>query len=219
MKRYEGMFLFDNAAVHEWSEMEAEVKRLFERIEAEPLVCVKFDERKLAYEIKRRKRGTYVLTYFDADPQRITALELDARLSEVILRLLVLQTDKLTEERLAELKAHAPDQPLQSISSDGRRGDHGPRGRSEAPSAGRGRAPSKATETVKEKTEAGAEPAEEKAKEKTEAGAEPEPEKATAVTEEPVVAGETESTPQPTPEATPEATPAAEATKDKPVDE
>jgi small subunit ribosomal protein S6 len=125
------MFLFDNAAVHEWSDMEAEVRRLFERIEAEPLVCVKFDERKLAYEIKGRKRGTYVLTYFDAGPQRITDLERDAQLSELILRVLVLRADKLTEERLAELKAHAPEQPLQPMSSEGRRGEAGGRGRSE----------------------------------------------------------------------------------------
>ena len=133
MKRYEGMFLFDNAAVHEWSDMEAEVRRLFERIGAEPLVCVKFDERKLAYEIKGRKRGTYVLTYFDADPERITDLERDAQLSELLLRILVLRADKLTEERLAELKAHAPEQPLQPMSSEGRRGEAGGRGRSESP--------------------------------------------------------------------------------------
>jgi len=74
LKRYEIMFLFDNAVVHEWSEMEAEVKRLYERIGAEPLVTVKYDERKLAYEINGRKRGTYVLSYFDADPDKISAL-------------------------------------------------------------------------------------------------------------------------------------------------
>jgi small subunit ribosomal protein S6 len=121
LKRYEAMFLFDNTAVHEWPDMEAEVRRLFERIGAESQVCLKFDERKLAYEIKGRKRGTYVLTYFDADPRRIADLERDARLSELILRALVLRADKLTEQRLAELKDHAPEQALQPLSSEGRR--------------------------------------------------------------------------------------------------
>jgi small subunit ribosomal protein S6 len=133
LKRYEGMFLFDNTTVHEWPEMEAEVRRLFERIQAEPLVCVKFDERKLAYEIKGCKRGTYVLTYFNADPQSIANLERDARLSELVLRTIVLCADKLSDERLAELQGHPADQPLQPISSDGRRGEGGPRTRSETP--------------------------------------------------------------------------------------
>ena len=58
MKLYEGMFLFDSTAVHQWSEVEAEVRRLCNRIQADLEVCVKYDERKLAYEIKRRKRGS-----------------------------------------------------------------------------------------------------------------------------------------------------------------
>lgn len=126
MKRYEVMFLFDNTAVHEWSEIEAEVRRLFERIEAKPLAIVKYDERKLAYEIKGRKRGIYVLSYFDANPTRITDFERDIRLNELILRALVLHVEKLSEEKLAELQAHRPDQPLSPLVSEGRRGEsHG----------------------------------------------------------------------------------------------
>lgn len=131
MKRYEGMFLFDNTTLHQWAEMEAEIKRLIGRIEAELLVCVKFDERRLAYEINGRKRGTYILTYFDADPLRIGELERDARLSESILRLLVLRPENLTEEKLAELKAHPAEQSLQPHSSDSRRDSGGYRERSD----------------------------------------------------------------------------------------
>ena len=125
MKRYEAMFLFDNAALHQWSDMEAEVRRLCGRIEAQLQVCLKFDERKLAYEIQGRKRGTYVLTYFDASPERITDLERDVQLSEVILRILVLRNDSVSEQRLTELKALPADQPLQPFSGDSRR-DGGP---------------------------------------------------------------------------------------------
>ena len=126
MKRYEVMFLFDSAAIHEWSEIEAEVRRLFARIGAEPLVILKYDERKLAFEIKGRKRGVYVLSYFDAAPLKIGDFERDMRLHELILRALVLRVDKLSEEKLAELKAHRPDQPLSPLTSEGRRGEgHG----------------------------------------------------------------------------------------------
>lgn len=192
MKRYEGMFLFDNTALHEWSDVEAEVRRLFERIHAEPLVCVKFDERKLAYEIKGRKRGTYVLTYFDADPQSITDLERDARLSELILRTMVLRTDKLSEERLAELKTHTPDQPLQPVSSDWRRGEGGPKARYETP---------------------------DKPEVKVEAEARAEAETPTAVATETAPQDETEAIPEPAPEASTEVPPAADASGEHPKDE
>lgn len=121
MRRYEGMFLFDNGVVHEWPAMEEEVRRLCDRIEAKLHVCVKFDERKLAYEIKGRKRGTYVLTYFDAEPEKIVDLERDTRLSDAVLRALFLRNDKVTEERISELQQHPADQPLQA--GDGRRDD------------------------------------------------------------------------------------------------
>jgi small subunit ribosomal protein S6 len=138
LKRYEGMFLFDNTNVHQWSEIEAEVRRLCDRIQANLHVCVKFDERKLAYEIKGRKRGTYVLTYFEAEPNRVADLERDVRLSELILRTLVLRADHITDARLAELQALPPEQPLQPLSGEGRRGEGGPpRERREPWAAGR----------------------------------------------------------------------------------
>jgi ribosomal protein S6 len=117
------MFLFDTTAAREWSTIEDEVRRLCSRIGAELLVCVKFDERKLAYEIARRKRGTYVLAYIDVPRKRIGDLERDIRLSEVILRGLVLRAEGLTEERLAQLRAHPADVPLTPLGGDGRRHD------------------------------------------------------------------------------------------------
>jgi small subunit ribosomal protein S6 len=123
LKRYEAMFLFDTAATRDWAAIEEEVRRLCSRLGAELLVCVKFDERKLAYEITRRKRGTYVLAYLDAPSDRIGDLERDIQLSEVILRGLVLRTDRLTEERLAELRAHPAETPIAPPASDGRRHD------------------------------------------------------------------------------------------------
>jgi ribosomal protein S6 len=123
LKRYEAMFLFDTAAMRDWAGIEEEIRRLCTRLGAELLVCVKFDERKLAYEIARRKRGTYVLAYLDAPSDRIGDLERDIQLSEVILRGLVLRTDRLTEERLAELRAHPAETPIAPPASDGRRHD------------------------------------------------------------------------------------------------
>lgn len=112
MRRYEALFLFDNNVAYEWPSVEKEVGRLCQRIGAEVLACVKFDERKLSYEIRGRKRGTYVLTYLEAPPAKITELEHDAGLSESVLRLLVLRNDDITQQRIDELKAWPADKPL-----------------------------------------------------------------------------------------------------------
>jgi small subunit ribosomal protein S6 len=122
LKRYEGMFLFDSAGARDWAAIDQEVRRLLGRISAEPLVCIKFDERKLAYEIKRRKRGTYVLTYFNAPPERITELERDVQLSESVLRVLVVRAEHVTDERIRELQAWPAENPLQPL-GEGRRHD------------------------------------------------------------------------------------------------
>ena len=154
MKRYEGMFLFDNTNVHQWSEIEAEVRRLCDRIQADLQVCLKFDERKLAYEIKACKRGTYVLTYFDAETDRIADLERDVQLSELVLRVLVLRADHVSETRLAELKALPPEQPLQPFSSDGRRSEGGPPKEKREPSTERKAAPREPEDSAKGEAEA-----------------------------------------------------------------
>jgi small subunit ribosomal protein S6 len=137
LKRYEGMFLFDSSAARDWAAIEQEVHRLCNRIGAELLVCIKFDERKLAFEIKRRKRGTYVLTYFEAPEERITDLERDAQLSELILRVLVVRAEHVPEEKINELKVWPAETPLQPMAGDGRRHEDGDRWSRSGPSDSR----------------------------------------------------------------------------------
>lgn len=123
-RRYEAMFLFDSAAAHDWATIEQEVRRLLDRIGATIEVCLKFDEqRKLAYEIKRRKRGTYVLVYFQADPLRIHDLDRDAKLSELLLRHLIVNGEHVKDEKVAELKAWPVEKPLAPATSERSRDD------------------------------------------------------------------------------------------------
>ena len=103
MRQYEGMFLFDAATVTSEAEANEEVKRLLDRSEAEIVVCRKWEERRLAYEIKKCKRGLYMLAFFRAAPDKVIGLERDARLSEKVLRLLVLKADWVTEDLMNEM--------------------------------------------------------------------------------------------------------------------
>lgn len=98
MNLYEGMFLFDPTAGASHEECETEIRRLIDRAGGELVFCKKWDERRLAYKLKGRKRGVYVLTYFRAEADKLTAFERDAQISEPILRLLVLRTDFMTPE-------------------------------------------------------------------------------------------------------------------------
>jgi len=91
---YEGMFLVDSAlATADWQATLATVENILKRADAEIVSLRKWDERKLAYDIEHKSRGTYILSYFKADTQRISGIEKDVQLSEKIMRVLVLTTE------------------------------------------------------------------------------------------------------------------------------
>lgn len=127
MNQYEGMFLIDPTFGASFENCEAEIKRLMERAEAELVFCKKWDERRLAYHINGRKRGVYVLTYFKAKPDKIVSLERDVKLSEDILRVLVLRANEITPEAMEKAMTMGAPQPEEDNFGDGGRFRH-PRG-------------------------------------------------------------------------------------------
>ena len=88
------MFLVDSAlAAADWDGTLALVENILKRAEAEIVVLRKWDERRLAYDIEHKSRGTYILAYFKADTQRIGGIEKDVQLNEKIMRVLILTTE------------------------------------------------------------------------------------------------------------------------------
>lgn len=126
MNQYEAMFLFDPTFGATFENCEAEIRRLMTRAEAEILLCQRWDERRLAYKIKGRKRGVYVLVFFKAPSDKITPLERDAHLSEQILRLLVLRADGLTLEMMQQAAAARAESPESERVEGDSWGDRGP---------------------------------------------------------------------------------------------
>lgn len=100
MNQYEAMFLFDPAAAPDFAKAKEEVERILGRAEAETVFLEKWDERKLAYEIKGCKRGLYLLCYFKCDGDHIVALERDVSLSESVLRVLITRAEGVTSEQM-----------------------------------------------------------------------------------------------------------------------
>ena len=91
MRTYEAMFLFDSAdAAKDLEGLEELVLGILKRYGAELRVHGKWDERKLAYPIKKHRRGTYYLAYFDAPSEAVMKIRQDLLLQERILRSLFL---------------------------------------------------------------------------------------------------------------------------------
>ena len=96
---YEGMFLVDAArAGSDWDGVISTIKRILERAGAEIISIRKWDDRKLAYEIKGQSRGVYILCYFKVDGEKIQAIEKNIRLSEQIMRAMILNAEHMSQE-------------------------------------------------------------------------------------------------------------------------
>ena len=93
------MFLVDSARVaSDWDGINAAIKKILEKAKAEIVSMRKWDDRKLAYDIRGVERGTYILCYFKADGQKIQEIEKAVQLSEKIIRALILSTEQMTKE-------------------------------------------------------------------------------------------------------------------------
>jgi small subunit ribosomal protein S6 len=103
---YECMFLLDTSKVAgDLQAADKQLRGILERHHAEVLVSRPWDERRLAYPIKNQKKGMYYLTYFSAEGKVLPGIDRDCKLSEMIMRQLVLRIEpKLVETMLSVAK-------------------------------------------------------------------------------------------------------------------
>lgn len=99
-RQYEAMILVSPAIAAEMENLLQELNGYFERISAEVIAINKWDERRLAYEIDKNKRGVYLLAFFGCDSVNVVEFERLCNLSENILRVMVTSADHLTEEEM-----------------------------------------------------------------------------------------------------------------------
>ena len=108
LNAYEAMFLVGPVAQTQTDHGVALCQGIIERHGGQITVIKKWDERKLTYEIKRQKRGTYVIAFFKAAGGAIASIERDVKLNDDVLRVLVTTADHLNE---SEMNAVEP-QPI-----------------------------------------------------------------------------------------------------------
>ncbi len=123
---YEGLFLLNPTKINSSIQRATEiVERLLTRAEATTHALYKWDERRMAYEIEKQKRGFYMLAYFECDGSKIAGIERDVHLSEDVMRCLILRGDHIGEVELdlakkaqeesqtaAKLEAEQPAEPV-----------------------------------------------------------------------------------------------------------
>lgn len=110
VRLYEGLFLLSQeAASNDFGGCVDFLRATFDRAKAEVVVLRRWDERRLAAEIKRQKRGVFLLAYFKCEPSQIAAIERSCALSEQVLRCLIIRADHIGE---VELEAAAKDAEL-----------------------------------------------------------------------------------------------------------
>jgi len=98
-KLYEAMFLVDSAdAGSDWDGVIGSITKVLKRAKVDIVSIKKWDDRRLAYEIKSFARGTYILCYFRSDGQSNHQIETAVQLSERIIRVLILCVDWMTDE-------------------------------------------------------------------------------------------------------------------------
>lgn len=114
-KLYEAMFLVDSAQASDWDALVKTIENILKRSSAEIVAIRNWAERKLAYEIEQKSRGTYVLCFFRADGSTIPKIENDVQLSDKILRVLILSTEARDEKDIETDMHGTPDEKQTAV--------------------------------------------------------------------------------------------------------
>jgi small subunit ribosomal protein S6 len=100
---YECMVIFDpNKYAQDPGGLSATVPTLVVKLGGEVLVSRLWQEQKLAYPIDGHKKGAYWLTYFRLDSNKLTELNRELRINELVLRTLTLKVEPRLVEALVE---------------------------------------------------------------------------------------------------------------------
>jgi small subunit ribosomal protein S6 len=100
---YEGMFILDsNWYTRDPAAASAHVHKLIETAGGELLASRLWEDRRLAYPIKNRRRGAYWLTYFRLESVKLNDIYKACNLSDHVLRVMLLKVDERIADTLVE---------------------------------------------------------------------------------------------------------------------
>lgn len=97
---YEGLFLVEPGFANKDPEGAVELcKTVLEKHGATVIRAELWSEQRLGYEVRKNKRGAYILTAFRAETLKMGEIELECRLTERVLRYLFLNREGVPIEK------------------------------------------------------------------------------------------------------------------------
>src|SRR5690349_20920986 len=104
------MFLLNNAQVaNSWDDTVKHVHDILTKHQSEIVASRQWDERRLAYPVDGHKKGTYLLTYFRTEGANLKEIVADCRLSDIVLRELILKVHpKLVDQLVNQAMTSTP---------------------------------------------------------------------------------------------------------------
>jgi small subunit ribosomal protein S6 len=116
---YEGMFLLDsNRYGRDPEGIAGQIPKMIQEAGGTMLVSRLWEERRLAYPIQGRRKGTYWLTYFRLNGLKLDSVRRKCQLSDSVLRALFVKIDPRIVDTLVE-HAQAGDAKPASVSGEG----------------------------------------------------------------------------------------------------
>jgi small subunit ribosomal protein S6 len=113
------MFLLDtNKVSGDVQNAAKQLHSLLERNKAEVLASRPWEERRLAFPIKKHKKGLYYLTYFRSEGDNLAPLERDIALAELILRSMIIKIDPKLVDRMLALARDEHALALQTVQQE-----------------------------------------------------------------------------------------------------
>lgn len=95
-RNYECMVLLDNREVRQgWDALKDNVTGMITKHGAKVVSARLWDERRLAYPIRRQLRGTYLLVYFNSATGAISAINREMNMAEPVMRHLITACDEI----------------------------------------------------------------------------------------------------------------------------
>jgi len=104
---YEGLFLFPQTIGGDLQAAIDHIREILAKSDVQLISLQKWDERRLAYEIKGNKRGVYFLVYFRAARTALVSIERSCNLSELLMRFMIVRADQLTQEQMESVDGTA----------------------------------------------------------------------------------------------------------------
>ena len=116
MRKYETIFILDPDLEEEQTQFTLEkVKGIITQTNGEILKVEDWGKRKLAYEVKKKPKGHYILIHFSGTPALLSELERNFRVMDAVIKF---QSVRLDEWKTITTTPLGPEEPLEEGSEE-----------------------------------------------------------------------------------------------------